>query len=240
MKYFGENKNLLLSLGVYVLVISLTITSCKTQKPISQLEISITKTPLLPTPTAASCCVRRDFPPLCDLTPGQSTSDDVKRILGDPLFSGKITPDGIQAGGVVAETVWDYPYSCPVIAYFNGEMLAVLKYPLNVKKSLKEVVAVYRPPEKVRAISYYRAEEDPLPAYWGVIFLWPEAGVAVMGSLLDLQPLDPEAIKLDALPPFPADLPILYLMYYQPTELEEISNILFPDDPLASWPGITE
>ncbi len=227
--------SILFSLGMCLASLFLT-PGCRVTTPIRVTETSIVTTYPPPTftpyPTPASCCVSRDFPPVCDIVPGQSTSEDVKQgALGFPLGSGA-AESGINApAGSKIDTHWAYPYGCPLVLSFEQDTVSVVGYSFKTAKSLAQAVDRYGPPEKVQAIWFFMKVEGP-GDYWIVAFLWPTKGI-IMEALLSQPIEDPHKIT-----PFPANLPLTGVWHFEPTDLENAVSTYYNGEVLIDWPGM--
>lgn len=227
--------SLLFSLGICLAPLLLTF-GCEAKTPTRITETPTVTTYPSPTftpyPTPAPCCVGRDFPPLCDVVPGQSTSESVKRgALGSPLGSG-IAGSGINApvGGKI-DTRWGYPYGCPLLLFFEQDTVSVVGY--SLRTDLSQAVDRYGPPEKVQVIWFFMEVEGP-GGYWIVAFLWPAQGI-IMEAVLSQPIEDPYKIT-----PFPANLPLSRVWHFESADLEDVVSTYYDGQVLIDWPGMTE
>jgi hypothetical protein len=204
--------------------------------------VRVTETLLLPTlppsptpcPTPPSCYENRDFPPICGIIPGQSTFEQVERIMGSPMPTATVDVDlGVSLPAGVDVDTRGFPCGCPLTLYFADNVASEVNYIFKQDKYLWQVVDMYGPPDKVQAIWFY-PELEGSGGYYVVAFIWPARGLLMEAEL-------PEAIEqpLEA-PPFQAGLRIPVVHYFQPTDLEDIVSTYYDGEVLIDWPGMTE
>jgi hypothetical protein len=211
-------------------------TKTKTPREVTLPVPTSSPMPRPPRPTPAPCCVIRDFPPVCNIVPGESTVEDVERVLGapDPILITTVIPEDVDLLlGTRVDTRWGYGYECPVGVDFDDGLVSVVYYPLKTEKQLDHIVSMYGPPGKVQLIWFHLSDEEP-GGYWLAVFLWPDRGLA-MDAIL------PQAVEQpDQAPPFRADLRVGAVWYFQPAAVEEIVNTYYEGKVLIDWPGMTE
>jgi hypothetical protein len=182
--------------------------------------------------TPSPCCRALEYPPpVCGIVPGQSTTQDVRQVLGPPPSvyamgsSRRRPPDGRNV-----DTLWAYPYECRVDVYFRNDTVAAVKFRARYWVPLGELVASMGPPDKV----YIGAVVDSDWVQWFPLeFIWAAEGIAGVPS--ETPPVE----QLDAIPPFPAGLRFQVFWYFPPADLETLAST-YHSEYLFDWPGMTE
>jgi hypothetical protein len=230
MKYLDMVRTIALASGICVILLLSATDCCRIATP----ETPNTPSRKTPSPSRTSrptpppCCVDRGFPPICGIIPGQSTTEDVESALGDPAAVATVGPGTNLPAGMNVNTRW-YPPGCPLYVFFADEVVSGVDYNFSQRKTLRQVVDRYGPPEGVQVFMLNEAGLYP------VGFIWPAEGIVIEAALTESIEDPYEA------PLFQASLRVSSVYYFEPTAMEEvISTYSCCDAVLIDWPGMTD
>jgi hypothetical protein len=182
---------------------------------------------------------------VCDTIPGKTTEEDLEANLGVPWWTRILYQGWTLPGGVPEESFWFYASKEATLEVFldSGIVRQVRYLVLDNGVCLGDAVHMYGPPERVQFIVFDYPDGEDL-----IAFIWPAQGLVMEMYPGATTPPPPKlAVFLAQFPdpeeepsPFEADLPIWYIWYFEPMELEEIVSTYYGDEGLFPWPGMNE